>query len=43
MFTLDLNKVQRVPVPESVKKALREVLGEHRVLDDDMDRMLYYT
>ncbi len=41
MFTLDLNKIKRVPVPDNVKRALKEVLGEHRVLDDDMDRMLY--
>lgn len=37
------NAVQKeiIPVPDNVKRALKEVLGEHRVLDDEMDRLLY--
>ncbi len=30
-----------IPVPDNVKRALKEILGEHRVLDDEMDRLLY--
>ncbi len=30
-----------VKVPDKVKRALKELLGEHKVLDDDMDRLLY--
>ncbi len=30
-----------IKVPDRVKRALKELLGEHRVLDDEMDRLLY--
>ncbi len=36
-----LKEIQKIPVPDRVKRALKEVLGEHKVLDDKMDRMLY--
>jgi glycolate oxidase/D-lactate dehydrogenase len=36
-----LKEIQKIPVPDRVKRALKEILGEHRVLDDQMDRMLY--
>lgn len=38
---LKLEQKEIIPVPENVKRALRELLGEHRVLDDEMDRLLY--
>ncbi len=37
----DLKQKEIIPVPDNVKRALKEVLGEHRVLDDEMDRLLY--
>ena len=30
-----------IKVPDRVKRALKELLGEHKVLDDEMDRLLY--
>ncbi len=30
-----------IKVPDRVKRALKEILGEHKVLDDKMDRLLY--
>ncbi len=39
MFEVKQEKV--IKVPDRVKKALKELLGEHRVLDDEMDRLLY--
>ncbi|MCX7738434.1 MAG: FAD-binding protein [Hydrogenothermaceae bacterium] len=36
-----VRNVENVPVPESVKRALREAIGNHNVFDDEMDRMLY--
>ena len=39
MFEVKQEEV--VKVPDRVKKALKELLGEHRVLDDEMDRLLY--
>jgi len=39
MFNVQQKKI--IPVPDIVKKALKEILGEHRVLDDEMDRLLY--
>ncbi len=36
-----LKEVQKIPVPDRVKRALKEILGEHNVLDDQMDRLLY--
>ena len=36
-----LKQVEKIPVPDRVKRALKEVLGEYKVLDDQMDRMLY--
>ncbi|MEZ0323386.1 MAG: FAD-linked oxidase C-terminal domain-containing protein [Hydrogenothermaceae bacterium] len=33
--------VEKIPVAESVKRALKEAIGHHKVLDDEMDRMLY--
>jgi len=34
-------QVEKIPVPDRVKRALKEAIGEHNVLDDEMDRMLY--
>ncbi len=39
MFEVKQEEV--IKVPDRVKKALKELLGEHRVLDDEMDRLLY--
>jgi len=39
MFEVKQEKI--VKVPDRVKKALKEILGEHKVLDDEMDRLLY--
>ncbi len=36
-----INQVEKIPVPENVKRYLKEAIGEHKVLDDEMDRMLY--
>ncbi len=36
-----LKEIQKIPVPDRVKRALKEILGEHNVLDDQMDRLLY--
>ena len=38
---LKLEQKEIISVPESVKRALKELLGEHKVLDDEMDRLLY--
>lgn len=37
----DLKQKEVVKVPDKVKKALKEILGEENFLDDDMDRLLY--
>jgi len=34
-------QTERIPVPDNVKKELRRILGEGRVLDDEVDKMLY--
>jgi glycolate oxidase/D-lactate dehydrogenase len=39
MFQVKQEEV--IKVPDRVKKALKELLGEHKVLDDEMDRLLY--
>ncbi|EDP73513.1 FAD-binding oxidoreductase, partial [Hydrogenivirga sp. 128-5-R1-1] len=39
MFNVEQREI--IPVPDNVKRALKEILGEHRVLDDEMDRLLY--
>ncbi len=39
MFNVQQREI--IPVPDNVKRALKELLGEHRVLDDEMDRLLY--
>ncbi len=39
MFEVKQEEV--IKVPDRVKRALKELLGEHRVLDDEMDRLLY--
>ncbi len=39
MFHVEQQEI--IEVPDNVKRALKEVLGEHRVLDDQMDRLLY--
>ncbi len=39
MFHVEQQEI--IEVPDTVKRALKEVLGEHRVLDDQMDRLLY--
>ncbi|RUM61408.1 MAG: glycolate oxidase subunit GlcD, partial [Persephonella sp.] len=36
-----LQQEERVEVPEKIKRVLKKELGEHKVLDDDMDRLLY--
>lgn len=36
-----VKQVEKIPVPDSVKRALREAIGYHNVLDDQMDRILY--
>ena len=36
-----VKQVEKIPVPDRVKRALKEAIGEHKVLDDEMDRMLY--
>jgi glycolate oxidase/D-lactate dehydrogenase len=36
-----VKQVEKIPVPDRVKKALKEAIGEHKVLDDEMNRMLY--
>ncbi|WP_299229843.1 FAD-linked oxidase C-terminal domain-containing protein [Sulfurihydrogenibium sp.] len=36
-----VKEVEKIPVPDRVKRALKEAIGEHNVLDDEMDRMLY--
>lgn len=40
MFKLK-KEVEKIPVPENVKKALRESIGSHNVLDDEVNRTLY--
>ena len=37
----DLKQEEIIDVPENIKKVLRKEIGEHKVLDDDMDRLLY--
>ncbi|WP_457641056.1 FAD-binding oxidoreductase [Persephonella sp.] len=37
----DLKQEEIINVPENIKNILRKELGEHKVLDDDMDRLLY--
>ena len=39
MFNVQQREI--IPVPDNVKRALKEILGQHRVLDDEMDRLLY--
>ncbi len=39
MFDLKQNEI--ISVPENIKNILRKEIGEHKVLDDDMDRLLY--
>ena len=36
-----VKQVEKIPLPDRVKRALKEAIGEHNVLDDEMDRMLY--
>ena len=36
-----LQQEERIEVPEKIKRVLKKELGEHKVLDDDMDRLLY--
>jgi glycolate oxidase/D-lactate dehydrogenase len=36
-----VKQVEKIPVPDRVKRALKEAIGDHNVLDDEMDRMLY--
>ncbi|ACD66923.1 D-lactate dehydrogenase (cytochrome) [Sulfurihydrogenibium sp. YO3AOP1] len=36
-----VKQVEKILVPDRVKRALKEAIGEHNVLDDEMDRMLY--
>ncbi|EEP61276.1 FAD-binding oxidoreductase [Sulfurihydrogenibium yellowstonense] len=36
-----VKQVEKIPLPDRVKRALKEAIGEHKVLDDEMDRMLY--
>jgi glycolate oxidase/D-lactate dehydrogenase len=36
-----VKQVEKIPVPDRVKRALKEAIGEYNVLDDEMDRMLY--
>ena len=36
-----VKQVEKIPVPDRVKRALKEAIGGHNVLDDEMDRMLY--
>jgi glycolate oxidase/D-lactate dehydrogenase len=36
-----VKQVEKIPVPDRIKRALKEAIGEHNVLDDEMDRMLY--
>ncbi len=40
MFKLK-KEIEKIPVPESVKRALREAIGNHNVLDDEVNRTLY--
>ena len=37
----DLKQGETINVPENIKKILRKEIGEHKVLDDSMDRLLY--
>ena len=37
----EVKQEEIIKVPDRVKRALKELLGEHRVLDDEMDRLLY--
>jgi glycolate oxidase/D-lactate dehydrogenase len=39
MFNVKQEKI--IEVPENIKKVLKKELGEHKVLDDQMDRLLY--
>ncbi len=39
MFNLKQEKI--IEVPENIKRILKKELGEHKVLDDQMDRLLY--
>jgi glycolate oxidase/D-lactate dehydrogenase len=34
-------QIEKIPVPDRVKRALKEAIGEHKVLDDEINRMLY--
>jgi glycolate oxidase/D-lactate dehydrogenase len=34
-------QIEKIPVPDRVKRALKEAIGEYKVLDDEMNRMLY--
>jgi len=36
-----VKQIEKIPVPDRVKRALKEAIGEHKVLDDEMDRILY--
>jgi glycolate oxidase/D-lactate dehydrogenase len=36
-----VKQVEKIPVPDRVIRALKEAIGEHKVLDDEMDRILY--
>ena len=36
-----LEQKERIEVPDNIKRVLKKELGEHKVLDDDMDRLLY--
>ena len=37
----DLKQKEIIEVPENIKNILKKELGEHKVLDDTMDRLLY--
>lgn len=36
-----VKQLEKIPVPDTVKRALKEAIGYNNVLDDEMDRMLY--
>jgi hypothetical protein len=36
-----VKQIEKIPVPDRVIRALKEAIGEHKVLDDEMDRILY--
>lgn len=36
-----VKQLEKIPVPDTVKRALREAIGYNNVLDDEMDRILY--